>query len=217
MKGQILIFDEHRLYLDVFTKFLENDAVLSKFKFSGITDSAFFSGADPTKIDLIVLNLCGVMATEIKSILQEMKAKNDEIKIVIISKTADVRAMKKCYEAGVKSFLGKDTGTDECLFAIKQVLAGKVYITEEVKKIFLESLYQTETDNAKKNFFSEELTTRELEVLRLLCEGLRTREIAETLFISSHTVDTHKRNIMMKYGVNNISKLVKYSIENRIV
>jgi len=63
----------------------------------------------------------------------------------------------------------------------------------------------------------EELTAREKDVLHLICEGLRSREIAERLFISTHTVESHRRNMMLKFNINSSNQLVKYALENRLV
>ncbi|MCB4235065.1 LuxR C-terminal-related transcriptional regulator [Kaistella anthropi] len=61
------------------------------------------------------------------------------------------------------------------------------------------------------------MTAREMDVLSLICEGMRTKEIAEKLFISVHTVESHRRNIMLKLNINNSSRLVKYAIDHSLV
>lgn len=217
MDGKILIFDGHRLNLEVFTQVLEREKHLQHYHIKGVKETLHISNADADEVKLMILNVCGFFTSGIKELLDELKTKSNKIPIMIISKQAEPSAIKKCYEAGVKCFLGKDTELDEFRFAIKQVLEGKVYITEEVKLAFLESLVKTETEKEKKHQLSDELTSREKDVLKLLCEGMKSREIAEKLFISTHTVDSHKRNIMLKCGVNSISKLVKYSLENQMI
>ncbi|MGA9213121.1 response regulator transcription factor, partial [Kaistella sp.] len=85
------------------------------------------------------------------------------------------------------------------------------------KCALLNFICNIEEEGEKKYNSSEELTAREKDVLLLICDGLRSKEIAGKLFISTHTVESHRRNMMLKLNINNSSKLVKFAMENRLI
>ena len=92
-----------------------------------------------------------------------------------------------------------------------------MYVNHDAKNALLNYICNVEDESSKKLTGWEDITAREKDVLFLICEGLRSKEIAEKLFISPHTVDSHRRNMMLKFNLNNSSKLVKFAMENRLV
>ena len=117
----------------------------------------------------------------------------------------------------MKSYLGSTTSSQEFLEALKQVISGQIYLSDDTKNALVSSICNTEEKNEKKRVGLEDITAREKDVLLLVCDGLRSKEIAEKLFISTHTVESHRRNMMVKFSVNSSSKLVKFAMENRLI
>ena len=97
--------------------------------------------------------------------------------------------------------------------AINLIVRGENYFSDEVKKIYTDSSFSR---NKQKNYVPE-LSRREKEVLKLITEEYTAKEIAEELFISQHTVESHRKNIFSKLNVKNVAGLVKYAIENDLL
>jgi DNA-binding NarL/FixJ family response regulator len=89
---------------------------------------------------------------------------------------------------------------------------GGMYLSKELPNIFYENKSKATTDN-----LFPDISQRELDVLKLICEEMNTQEIADKLFISKHTVETHRANLLLKVGVKNTAGLVKWAVENEFV
>ena len=142
---------------------------------------------------------------------------NPKLKIIVHTMNADAKSIKRIFDKGIKGFLGSGADSEEFLASIKEVSAGKVFINTDVKNLLLNSICSVEDQPERTYGNLEGLTAREKEVLLLICDGLRSKEIAEKLFISTHTVESHRRNMMLKFNLNSSSKLVKFAMENKLV
>ncbi len=122
---------------------------------------------------------------------------------------ADLAA--RALRAGASAFLLKHSAGEELLNAIQQVVEGRVYLTPALTKEVLERMAFSA------NRAEPELTSRQREVLRLILEGRRMKEIATTLQLSARTVETHKYQMMQILGVSSTAELVKYAVEHRLI
>lgn len=154
-------------------------------------------------INMPVMN--GIDAT------REIKARFPSVKVIIFSQYEEKRFVKRALKEGANGYLLKSASSGELTKAIRMVMSGTIYLGEELPNIFSES------DRKKPNYFFAELTAREIEILKLICDEKTTEEIAESLHISHNTVETHRGNILMKVGVKNTAGLVKWAIENEIL
>lgn len=115
-------------------------------------------------------------------------------------------------EAGASGFLPKDSSIDEVLEAIRCVCEGGTYFSDTILSTLSTQLHSEENSEAEEN-----LSTRELEILLAVCQGLSNQEIADQLFISKRTVDKHRANILEKTGCKNTASLVVYAIKHSLV
>ena len=113
---------------------------------------------------------------------------------------------------GAKGFVLKSSDIDEVNLAIETVMQGSTCFSQELVKLLVNSLRTTLTEEG-----GEQLSSREKEILLLICKGLSNQEIGDTLFISKRTVDKHRANILEKTGGRNPANLVAYAIKNHIV
>jgi len=120
-------------------------------------------------------------------------------------------------EAGASGYLLKNTGTEELLAAIRAVVKGDSYYSKSVSASLLQALTNLKSKSSPRIDKDTPLSAREIEVLRLIAQECSNGEIAERLFISIRTVDTHRRNILEKLQVKNTAGLVKYAIEKAII
>lgn len=124
----------------------------------------------------------------------------------------------KMLEAGASGYLLKNAGREELLSAIHAVAKGDSYFSQKVSATLLQAITrQREIPEQKKQTVASPLSDREIEVLRLIAQEYSNGEIAEKLFISIRTVDTHRRNLLEKLQVKNTVGLVKYAIEKGII
>ncbi|MCF4152393.1 response regulator transcription factor [Dethiosulfovibrio sp. F2B] len=171
--------------------------------------------AESMQPDVIVMD---VMMPEMNGIdaARTVRLRGICSRIVALSMYANANFVSEMFKAGATGFLMKDCAFDELAEAVKTVAQGKTYIGPRVREmlsdIYLESMVgdipQDET---------YELSTREIEVLRLLGDGLTNKEAAEKLHLSVNTVACHRQNIMKKLNLKNTVDLTKYAIRKGYV
>ncbi|MGE9313231.1 LuxR C-terminal-related transcriptional regulator [Niabella sp. CJ426] len=128
--------------------------------------------------------------------------------IMIVSSVTDINTVKECLSLGAHGFLSKGVEPHEIKLAFENVYKGRLYISSDLTGKFASGVLATD---------STALTKKELEVLRLLAAGHKTKLVAEMLHISSVTVMTHKRNLMQKLNVHSAVELVKYAYDNHLI
>lgn len=144
----------------------------------------------------------------IPSDLDEMKKQFPQVKFLVLTNTVNETEFSELTDAGIRNILFKTTDKAELLRAVEFSLQGKKYYPEEV----LDLLLKKNNDTGIKSEFRN-LTSSETEIVRLIAEGLTTKEIAARKFISIYTVMTHRKNIFRKLGVNSVSELIIYAIK----
>ena len=141
-----------------------------------------------------------------------------KIKILVMSMYHDEKRVLKMIKAGAKGHLGYDTTRSEIIEAIYTLRNGYEFYAKTITNILLSSyisdkdINKNEKENRQKN-----LSVREMEIFKLFADGISNRNIADKLFISVRTVETHKNNIMKKIGLKTTVDLVKFAIKNNII
>jgi two-component system response regulator NreC len=167
------------------------------------------------KPDLVLLDLSMPKLNGIAAI-KEIKKQYPETKILALTVHDSDEHILAAFEAGAEGYCLKDATHAELLTSIRSVLSGKTYLSPEVSKKVLEG-YLEGRKALKRTSSWDRLTQREKEVLKLVGEGYKTKEIADYLCISWKTVQTHRANIMDKLGVHSASALTAYAIEKGLV
>jgi two-component system, NarL family, response regulator NreC len=167
------------------------------------------------KPDLVLLDLSMPKLNGIAAI-KEIKHQYPETKIMALTVHGSDQHIIAAFEAGADGYCLKDATHDELLTSIRSVLSGKTYLSPEVSKKVLEG-YLEGRKTLKRTSSWDRLTQREKEVLKLVGEGYKTKEIADCLCISWKTVQKHRANIMDKLGVHTASALTAYAIEKGLV
>ena len=139
-------------------------------------------------------------------------------KILVLSMFKHERFILKMIKAGAKGHVSRDTNRSEILEAIYTLRNGYEFYAKTITNIILSSyLSDDDIDIKEKENRQKNLSNREMEVFKLFAEGHSNREIAEKLFISVRTVETHKNNIMKKINIKTTVDLVKFAIKNNII
>lgn len=146
-------------------------------------------------------------------ICKQLRRQYPQIKVVAFSSFDDTHYIKQIIRNGASGYLLKNADQQTILTAIKTVLNGEEYIDESIKKI----LIQESISGQRRSLFEIPLTKREKEILQLIAGGLSNQEIADKLFISLRTVETHRFNLTQKLDVKNAAGLVKEAIKRGLV
>lgn len=203
---KVAIVDDHQLFrqgLAVILSAKENIQVVGKYE-SAI---ALLNQIDDLDIDLVLMDIDmpemdGITATV------EVLAIRPNVKVVILSMHLNSIKIQEAISAKVSGYLLKTSSDVEVANAIETVMNGKDYFSQEAQQELIESYRKKEDPNYS------ELTKREIDILRLVCQELNSQEIADKLFISKHTAETHRRNLLSKIDCKNSVGLVKFAMDN---
>lgn len=136
-----------------------------------------------------------------------------QVKIIALSQYSEKRFVKRMLKYGADGYLLKDSSRDDLIEAIQKVHAGEKYFSARLSV----SLVNQELKLENTSSLFPKLTERELEILNLICKEHSSQEIADKLFISFHTVESHRANLMHKSGTKNTAGLVRWAVENDFV
>lgn len=162
-------------------------------------------------IDMPVMN--GLEATI------QIKKKFPSIRIMVLTMHDEAALIKRIMEVGADGYMLKNADQQELVSAIRKIAAGEKHFSEKV----LQALKDGKTDSSQfslrptDSVLLSTLTEREVEILRLLAEGLSNKEIGDKIFISHRTVDTHRTNLMKKLDVHNVAGLIRFAIRNGLI
>ena len=137
--------------------------------------------------------------------------------VLILTAYEQEEYVQQALEFGAEGYLLKSAEKEELIAAIRSVVQGDKAFSRRVKEIIVKG-FLNNRDHAKTSESpSSLLTARELEILELVSQGLTNQQIAQKLFISSRTIDTHRTNIMHKIGVHDVAHLVRYAVEHGLI
>lgn len=169
-----------------------------------------------TNVDVVLINL-HVHTEDAFDDIKKLREVFPRIKVLLMLFRADERNVLLSIKTGIKGILHNDTNRSELLEAIYTVQNGYDYLGKSITNLVLQSYLQEHQEFPKKANGSSELSDREMDVLKLFGEGYTNKEIADQLFISVRTVETHKNNIMKKINLRTTVDLVKFAIRNNII
>lgn len=205
----ILIADDHQLLIDGIKTALsdiEDIAVVAEANNGYKVIEKLDSGV-PVDVILMDINmpLCdGLNCTKL------VVKKYPSVKIIALSQYDEKRFVKQMVKNGASGYLLKDTGKDTLINAIRTVHGGEKYFCERLSmRLINQELKMQDT----KSLFPK-LSRREIEILKLIGLEMSSQEIADKLFISFHTVESHRANLMSKAGVKNTAGLMRWAVEN---
>lgn len=214
MSTRILLVDDHRMFREglrlLITRELPAASVVGEAGDAG----AALELARTSRPELVVMDihLPGGNGIEVsRQILAEMP----EVRIIVLSGEANLSFVKEALRAGVSGYLMKSNAPETLPQAIQAVLEGRLFLCEETSRVALED-YKEVLTNAEAAC-RPALSARELQVLRLIAEGLRTKEIAERLGVGVKTAETYRQRLIQKVGCNGTAELVRYAIREGLL
>ena len=208
-----MIADDHRVFREGMVSILENTGEI-KVVAQAQDGKEVMEKLKQVKPELILMDISMGEAGGIET-TKLVKVHYPDVKVLVLSMHSESSYIVKMLEAGASGYLLKDAGSSELINAIKAVAEGHTYFSSQVSATLVDQLVKGKKPAERKE--GVQLTKREIEVLRLIAEEYSNSEIAEKLFISIRTVDTHRRNLLEKLGLKNTAGLVKYAIKHGIV
>ncbi|CAN5205643.1 response regulator transcription factor [soil metagenome] len=211
MKGKrvkIVLVDDHRIVLDGLVSLLESDPdfVILAALGTGEEVIEFFKQEQPD-ILLTDYSLPGISGLELA---RTIKKDYPKTKIVALSMHDEAHLVKNILKEGVDGYLLKNIQQFELKNALKQVMLGMPYVSPEITKLLMHDLNNPAEENSL-------LTDREKDILRLIAKEFSNKQIAEKLFISERTVETHRKNIFRKTNTTSLVGLIKYAFANDLM
>ncbi|MDH5035715.1 MULTISPECIES: response regulator transcription factor [Chryseobacterium] len=214
MKPRLTIFDEPMLYTEGLSRLLTQSKIFSTIDIcNSLENLSKHLKEEPP--EMLVMSSNMLMLSEICKLVETIIAKHKNTKITIIGSSYDVIDIRKLFNKGIKAYLDKNCSYDEFLKSINVLLLNEIYICDQAKERMINFI---SNEQGKPNpHIKEPLTRREMEILKLICDGCSSKDISEKLFISINTVETHRKRILLKLNAKNSVGIVKYAIENHII
>ena len=212
MKHNLIIADDHKMFLDGLLSILRTESnynILYTAKHGGHVKK-YISINTEEKIDLVITD---VTMPEVDGIALNkwIKKTNRNIKTLVVSMHNSPKIIDELIESNVDGYLQKNAQKEEFLQAIETILGGEKYFSKEIKDIYLQNNFEKNKEKEIK------LTKREVEVISLIAEEFTTQEIADKLFLSKHTIESYRKNLITKLNVRNLAGLTKYAIKKGYV
>lgn len=209
-KITLALVDDHQIVIDGLTSLLKGHERF-QFAFATTDSSEVVEKLADTPIDVL---LTDVMMPKLpgNKLARQVKEKYPAVKILALSMSGQGDLVNEMIEeADIAGYVLKNIGKQELETALEKIAGGGIYFSEEV----IDELQRT--SQRKKQKEEAHLTAREIEIIQLIEKEYNNKQIAETLFISERTVETHRKNIFRKTNTSSVIGLVKYAYEHRLI
>jgi DNA-binding NarL/FixJ family response regulator len=212
---RILIADDHTMFVDGIESILasESDFKIIGRCYTGPEVLQFVTQEEPD-ILLLDVNLPGKNGIDV---CKDLSVSHPNIKVLAISMFNEESFVSEILNNGAKGYILKNTGREELFKAIRTVSKGDSYFSKEVTETIMKGLMSSRKASSKTNSSIPKLSRREKEVLKLIAQEFTTQEIADNLFISLKTVESHRSSLLSKLNARNSVGLVRIALENDLL
>lgn len=207
-KPRVLLADDHALLLGAYEKLLAGECEIVGHVGDG---RALVAAAESLKPDLIILDISMPLLNGLEA-ARLIKRTLRNVKLVFVTMNEDPGLAAEAFRAGASAYLLKSSAWAELLTAIREVMRGRSYVTPLVTSDLVGSLM-----NYDEHKSTDELTSRQREVLQLLAEGHSMKEVAKLLNLTPRTVAFHKYRMMEQLNVKSTAELIQYAVRRHIV
>ncbi|EOZ92328.1 Receiver component of a two-component response regulator [Indibacter alkaliphilus LW1] len=204
---KVFLVDDHAILLDGIKSLLSKEASL---EVCGEAHSA------EDALDFLKKNAVDLLITDFNlpnmdglSLVRLVKKISPDTKILMLSMHDETHLVKEILKEGVSGYVLKNDSHRELLQAIETIKNGKIYLSNDINRIIINSLQFPDEERL--------LTDREREILKLIAKEFSNKDIAEQLFISERTVETHRKNIFRKTKTNTLVGLIKFAYANNLI
>jgi two-component system, NarL family, nitrate/nitrite response regulator NarL len=204
---RVVLVDDHAIVSDGVAQLLENQSNLKTMtKFTSGTAAVTWFSKNVADLLITDLNLPDIFGLDL---IRKVRHYHPEIKVIVLSMHDEVHIVREVLKADVNAYVLKNDSHKELYDAISQVMNGKIYLSDAINKMLITSLRFPDENKL--------LSIREREILKLIAKEFSNRQIAEELFISERTVETHRKNIFRKTKTNTLVGLIKFAYANNLI
>ncbi|WP_339785295.1 MAG: response regulator [Imperialibacter sp.] len=206
-RTKVYLVDDHAILMDGVKSLLN---ATDEYEVAGTAstaeDALKYLQNEPVDILISDYSLPGMDGLGLVKVMQRIKP---EVKILIMSMHDEAHLVKEILKEGIKGYLLKKDSQKELIAALDQIRAGRTYLSNEINTLLIQNLQNPDEGKL--------LTEREREILKLIAKEYTNKDIAEELFISERTVETHRKNIFRKTKTNSLVGLIKFAYANNLV
>ncbi len=213
-KIRIVIIDDHSLFRSGLKSLFETESDIEVIgeADNGANGLALIRQTSPD-IVLLDIGIPGISGLEVcRQITQQLAT----IKVIMLTMHQTPSHLRKAFSAGAQGFILKQGGIEELLLAIRAIYAGKKYICSDMAGTVMDK-FAGNSESSQESEVSSDLTDREAEIVRLVCQGWDNQQIGDALYISPATVKTHRARIMHKLDIHSNTDLLKYALKTGII
>lgn len=215
-KIRIHLADDHQVLIDGLTNLLQTvdnfEVVGNSLDGTSVYDDVISNNSDILVLDISMPKKDGI------DVLKDFSKKQFPCKVIILSSYDDLKIVKEVMKLGAKGYLTKKCAGENIIEAIEAVYQGQEYFCDAVRdKIFNSFMHNNPKLNKNNYVKNPVLSTREIEIIKLIALEYSGKQISEELFISMHTVESHRKNIMKKLNITSTIGLVKYALKNDLI
>ena len=210
---KVIIIDDHKLFTNGLSSILESIGLRVMSTFQNGKEAVLY--LQNNEIDIVFTDINMPEMDGLK-LCKKLKRDNVKAKIIILSMYEDPNIIKEAFNCGASAYLSKNTEKEEIIKAIEKSLDNKKYVNKRLLKKKEREEEEEEEEEEDTFTLKYKLTLREREVLQLLLDEENNRQIGKTLNIRIRTVETHRKNIMLKLDVKNNTGLIKKALSYQL-
>src|SRR5882757_3650712 len=210
---RVFITDDHEIYLEGLALLLGKQDGIEVIG-TATTGKELLGQVQQLQADVLLLDVYLPDMGE-EELLQQIRAARPDLRIIYLTLLRGTRYIHKLSKYNIQGYVLKNASLDELMQALKAVNEGGTFFSKDIHIGDRDEDFRN-TITIEDKQIDEILSRRELEVLRLICKEYSNAEIAEKLFLSVSTVETHRKNLIAKLGVNNTVGLVKFALRNNL-
>ncbi|CAM1339677.1 DNA-binding response regulator [Tenacibaculum litoreum] len=212
MTYNIILVDDHKMFLDGLLNIFNNEDVYNILLTANSGENVIkYIKTNPDQHIDIVISDISMPDIDGITLNDYIKRERSDIKTLIVSMHTDTGMIDALIKNNVDGYLSKNATQSELLQAVQTILKGEKYFSQSVREAYMENVFN------KRKETSVMLTAREKDVLKLIAEEYTTQEIADKLFLSKHTIESYRKNLISKLNVKNLAGLTKYAIKLGLV
>jgi len=211
---KVFVTDDHELYLEGLCLLLKKQEGIEVVG-SCLNAEDLLKNLSNHQIDILLLDV-HLPDMEEEEVLKKIRQIKPDLKVLYLTMMRGTRYIHKLMKYGLQGYLLKNAGIEELKSAIQTVAGGGTYYSKEINIMDVSNDFRN-TITIDDKQVDEILSKREIEILKLICKEYSNAEIADKLFLSISTVETHRKNLISKLGVNNTVGLVKFAIKNKLI
>ena len=207
---RIILIDDHAIIRDGIRSLLREEPGLEVVG-EACSGQELLDKLATTPCDIVVLDL-NMPGTDGFATIPLLRERYPDVRILVLSMLDNERYVAQAIELGALGYALKSTGRTELVYAINTVAAGQPYLCSVIGLALLRKMHSLDGHNSIAPRVTSGLSKREMEVLQLIAEGMTNAEIADKLFTSKRTIETHRQNIIEKTQAKNTAALIKYAV-----